>query len=34
MVNIEQLFENHLENRGISAEELPQFAEDHVGKSR
>lgn len=32
MINIERLFENHLENRSISAEELRQFAEDHIGK--
>ena len=32
MINIERFFENHLENRSISAEELRQFAEDHIGK--
>jgi len=32
MINIERFFENHLENRSISAEELRQFAEDHLGK--
>ena len=31
-MNIERFFENHLENRSISAEELRQFAEDHIGK--
>lgn len=32
MINIERFFENHLSNREISAEELRQFAEDHIGK--
>ncbi len=32
MINIERFFENHLEHRSISAEELRQFAEDHIGK--
>lgn len=32
MLNIERFFENHLSNRQISAEELRQFAEDHLGK--
>lgn len=32
MIAIERLFENHLSNREISAEELRQFAEDHLGK--
>ena len=32
MINIDRFFENHLENRSISAEELRQFAEDHIGK--
>lgn len=34
MINIERFFENHLENRSISGEELRQFAEDHIGKLR
>ena len=32
MINIKRFFENHLANREISAEELRQFAEDHIGK--
>jgi len=32
MINIKRFFENHLANREISAEELRQFAEDHLGK--
>lgn len=32
MINIARFFENHLANREISAEELRQFAEDHIGK--
>jgi hypothetical protein len=32
MFNIDRLFVNHLSNRQISAEELRQFAEDHLGK--
>ena len=32
MINIQRFFENHLANREISAEELRQFAEDHIGK--
>lgn len=32
MINISRFFENHLANREISAEELRQFAEDHIGK--
>lgn len=32
MLTIEKLFENHLDNRQISAEEIRQFAEDHIGK--
>ena len=32
MINIERFFENHLANRHISAEELRQFTEDHLGK--
>ena len=32
MINITRFFENHLANREISAEELRQFAEDHIGK--
>jgi hypothetical protein len=32
MIAIERIFENHLSNRQISAEELRQFAEDHLGK--
>jgi hypothetical protein len=32
MINIERFFENHLSNRQISAEELRQYAEDHLGK--
>lgn len=32
MIAIERLFENHLSNREISAEELRQFTEDHLGK--
>lgn len=32
MIAIDRLFENHLSNRQISAEELRQFAEDHLGR--
>jgi len=32
MINIQRLFENHFSNREISAEELRQFAEDHIGR--
>jgi len=32
MIQITRFFENHLANRQISAEELRQFAEDHIGK--
>jgi hypothetical protein len=32
MINIKRFFKNHLANREISAEELRQFAEDHLGK--
>ena len=32
MIAIDRLFEKHLSNRQISAEELRQFAEDHRGK--
>lgn len=32
MLNITRFFENHLGNREISAEELRQFTEDHLGK--
>ena len=32
MLNIERFFENHLSHRTISAEELRQFAEDHIAK--
>jgi hypothetical protein len=32
MINIERLFENHLSNSEISAEELRQFTEDHIGR--
>ena len=32
MIAIDRLFESHLSNRQISAEELRQFAEDHLGK--
>lgn len=32
MINIQRFFENHLSNREISAEELRQFAEDHIGR--
>jgi hypothetical protein len=32
MLNIERFFENHLEHRSISSEELRQFAEDHISK--
>lgn len=32
MIKITRFFENHLANREISAEELRQFAEDHLGK--
>jgi hypothetical protein len=32
MMKLERFFENHLSNRQISAEELRQFAEDHLGK--
>lgn len=32
MINIRRFFENHLSNSEISAEELRQFAEDHIGK--
>ena len=34
MINITRFFENHLEHRSISGEELRQFAEDHLGKLR
>jgi hypothetical protein len=32
MINHSRFFENHLANPQISAEELRQFAEDHIGK--
>ena len=32
MISIDRLFVNHLSHRQISAEELRQFAEDHLGK--
>lgn len=32
MLSIEKLFENHLDNRQISSEELRQFAEDHIAR--
>lgn len=32
MIAIERFFQNHLANPQISAEELRQFAEDHIGK--
>jgi hypothetical protein len=32
MINIQRLFENHLDDPEISAEELRQFGEDHIGK--
>lgn len=32
MINIQRFFENHLSNREISAEELRQFTEDHLGR--
>jgi hypothetical protein len=32
MIDIEKFFENHLANRKISAEELRQFTEDHLGR--
>lgn len=32
MINIKRVFENHLSNPQISAEELRQFTEDHIGK--
>ena len=32
MINVERFFQNHLSNSEISAEELRQFAEDHIGK--
>ncbi len=32
MITITRFFENHLANPQISAEELRQFAEDHIGK--
>ncbi len=31
-INIARYFENHLANREISAEELRQFADHHIGK--
>ncbi|GAA5482738.1 hypothetical protein [Haloferula sargassicola] len=34
MMNIERYFENHLDDRKISSEEVRQFAEDHLGKLR
>ena len=34
MINLERYFENHLRHRSISAEEIRQYAEDHVGKLR
>lgn len=32
MISIQRFFENHLSSREISAEELRQFAEDHIGR--
>jgi hypothetical protein len=32
MINIQRLFQNHFASVEISAEELRQFTEDHLGK--
>ena len=32
MINLQRYFENHLKHRSISAEEIRQYAEDHLGK--